>query len=125
MDAKQQAVQRALTLGRGTDPRALPELIALTRHPYSEVRRLAASAIGKLAAFGANPADAVPAVGTLMLGDPHPQVRQYAIKALQHFGQAATSFVHDLDDLRRGGAALISCVAEILRVDGVTSHGQR
>ena len=40
-----QAVQRALELGRGTDPAALPELMELLKMPSSEVRRLAASAI--------------------------------------------------------------------------------
>jgi hypothetical protein len=98
-DLHHQAVQRALTLGRGTNPAVLPELIALLKHPSSEVRRLAASAIGKLAVFGANPADAVAALGPVALKDPHPQVQQYAMKGLKVFGTAAQSFVRDLDDL--------------------------
>ena len=48
------------------------------------MRRLAASAIGKLAGI----APAVEAVRTLqpLLCDRHPQVRQYAAKALGAFG---------------------------------------
>ena len=98
-DLHHQAVQRALALGRGTDPAVLPELIALLKHPSSEVRRLASSAIGKLAVFGANPADAVTALGPVALKDPHPQVQQYAIKGLKVFGAAAQIFLRDLDDL--------------------------
>ncbi len=40
-----EAVQRALDLGRGTDPLALQELIRLLKVPSAEIRRLAASAI--------------------------------------------------------------------------------
>jgi hypothetical protein len=98
-DLHHQAVQRALTLGRGTDPAVLPEFIALLKHPSSEVRRLSASAIGKLAVFGANPAEAVAALGPVALKDPHPQVQQYAIKGLKVFGASAQGFVRDLDDL--------------------------
>ncbi len=41
--------QRAVELGNSGDPSALPELVELTRSPVANVRRLAASAIGKLA----------------------------------------------------------------------------
>ena len=54
-----EAVQRALELGRGTDPGALPELTRLLKMPSAEIRRLAASAIGKLAPFGADASLAV------------------------------------------------------------------
>lgn len=40
-------VQRALALGRTCDPAGLPELNLLCGSPSAEVRRLAASAIGK------------------------------------------------------------------------------
>lgn len=94
-----QAVQRALELGRSADPAALPELIELLKMPSSEVRRLAASAIAKLASFGADSALAVPALAPVALRDPHPQVQQYALKALKCFGAAAREHLHDLDDL--------------------------
>jgi len=93
------AVQRALELGRSTDPFSLPELIRLLALPSAEIRRLAASAIGKLAAFGADASSAVAALAPVALHDPHPQVQQYALKALKLFGSAAQIHLHDLDDL--------------------------
>ncbi|MFA6960863.1 MAG: HEAT repeat domain-containing protein [Opitutaceae bacterium] len=93
------AVQRALELGRGTDPAALPELIRLLGLPSAEIRRLAASAIGKLAAFGADTTAAVTALAPVALRDPHPQTQQYALKALKLYGSAARTHLHDLDDL--------------------------
>lgn len=50
----QAAVRRALELGRSGDPAALPELIDMLSMPSNEVQRLSASAIGKLAEFGAD-----------------------------------------------------------------------
>ena len=41
--------ERALALGRGNDPAAVRELAALLKSPFPDVRRLAASAMGKLA----------------------------------------------------------------------------
>jgi hypothetical protein len=92
-------VQRALALGRGTDPGAVYELIALLSMPSAEIRRLAASAIGKLAAFGADSSIAVPALVPIALRDPHPQTQQYALKALKCYGSAAHAHLHDLNDL--------------------------
>jgi len=57
--------ERAVELGNSGDPAALPELVELTRAPIANVRRLAASAIGKLAGL----AEAA-----------------VAVKALQHSG---------------------------------------
>jgi hypothetical protein len=94
-----QAVQRALALGRGADPASLTELIQLPAMPSAEIRRLAASAIGKLAAFGADPSIAVRALVPAALRDPHPQAQQYALKALKAYGSAARDHLHDLDDL--------------------------
>lgn len=94
-----QAVQRALDLGRGADPAALTELTQLLTMSSAEIRRLAASAIGKLAAFGAEPRAAVQALAPVALRDPHPQAQQYALKALKAYGSAARDHLHDLDDL--------------------------
>jgi hypothetical protein len=101
MDPKlhHQAVQRALALGRGTDPGALPELARLLRMPSAEIRRLAASAIGKLASFGADAHAAVLALAPVALRDPQPQAQQYALKALKAYGAAARQHLQDLDDL--------------------------
>lgn len=95
----QRLVQRALELGRSNDPSALPELAGLIRMPSQEIRRLAASAIAKLADFGADPALAVRTVLPVALRDPNPQVQQYALKALKCYGAAAQGHLHDLDDL--------------------------
>jgi hypothetical protein len=98
-DLHHQTVQRALELGRGTDPAVLPERVELLRFPSTEVRRLAASAIPKLAPFGADPVAAIPALLPVALRDAHPQVQQYAHKALKCFGHHAAAHLADLDDL--------------------------
>jgi len=94
-----QCVQRALALGRSADPAVLPELVALLGMPSAEIRRLAASAIGKLAGFAANPVSAVTALTPVALHDPHPQAQQYALTALKAYGSAAQDLLRDLDDL--------------------------
>lgn len=94
-----QCCQRALELGRAADPNGLAELIDLLDMPSVEIRRLAASAIGKLAGFGADPVAAVAALAPVALRDKHPQVQQYALKALKHYGSAAQQHIQDLDDL--------------------------
>ncbi len=101
MDIQQhhRLVQRALELGRGNDPAAVPELITLLDMPSAEIRRLAASALAKLSGFGADPAASVAALAPVAFRDPHPQVRQYALKALKCYGTAAAGHLHDLDDL--------------------------
>ena len=74
-----QYVQRAIALGRVASPDALPELARLLTMPSPEIRRLAASAIGKLAGVGADPAAAVAALLPVALHDPHAQAQQYAL----------------------------------------------
>ncbi len=88
---------RATELGNSADAQALFELDALTRSESPLVRRLAASALGKLAEI----IPAAPAVVALqpLLQDDHPQVRQYAAKALGCFGAAAKEALSDLRDL--------------------------
>lgn len=122
-----QAMQRALELGRGSDPSALPELASLLGFPASEVRRLAASAIGKLAGFRADPKAAVKALAPIALRDPHPQAQQYALKALKSYGAAARDHVHDLDDLainqrvkdyvRRAAHSAAECIREAIQLE--------
>jgi len=55
--------------------------------------------VAKLASFGADPAAAVPALVPVAMGDSHPQVRQYALKAIKSFGHHAAAHLADLDDL--------------------------
>ena len=93
---------RATTLGESAAAEALPELADFTRSASPLVRRLAASALGKLAGI----VDSAASVDLLrpLLGDPHPQVRQYAAKALGAFGTAAESALPDLEDLHTNPA---------------------
>ena len=95
----QRAVQRALHLGRSGDPQVLAELIGLSGLPSNEVQRLAASAMGKLAEFGADAEAAVSALAPLALNGRHPQTQQYAIRALKRYGAAAQGHVQDLRDM--------------------------
>jgi len=111
-------------LGRRADPAVLPELIRLLASSSAEVRRLAASAIGKLAGL----ADGTAAVAALThsLRDVHPQARQYAVKALKAYGTAAESALPDLRDIasnasekeynRRDAASAIATIEEALRL---------
>jgi hypothetical protein len=94
--------ERVKTLGESADPAALDELAGLCASPSPLVRRLAASALGKLAGV----ADAAGSVHALLplLADPHPQVRQYAAKALGAYGTAAEKALPALRDLYRNPA---------------------
>jgi HEAT repeat protein len=89
--------ERAVELGNSGDPSALLELIKLAGSPAANVRRLAASAIGKLAGL----VDAGKAIAALvpMLRDAKPQVRQYAVRALSEFSSAAKCALPDLRDM--------------------------
>jgi len=90
---------RATELGKSARADGFDELAELARSESPLVRRLAASAMGKLAGV----VSAGPAVRTLhpLLQDAHPQVRQYAAKALGAFGAAAKEVLPDLRDLIR------------------------
>ncbi|MCX6349864.1 MAG: HEAT repeat domain-containing protein, partial [Candidatus Aureabacteria bacterium] len=79
-----------------------PELAEFTRSESPLVRRLAASALGKLAGI-VNSAASVDLLRPL-LADAHPQVRQYAAKALGAFGTATEDALPDLRDLFRNPA---------------------
>ena len=82
---------RAVALGREGNIAALDELFDLLKSSSANARRLAASALGKLAWMGVDQAKAVAALGPVALRDPHPQTRQYAIKALKAYGCASKS----------------------------------
>jgi len=90
---------RVKVLGESADPAAYNELAEACRSPSPLVRRLAASALGKLSGV----VDARSSVETLlpMLSDHHPQVRQYAAKALSAFGALAKKALPALRDLYR------------------------
>lgn len=76
----QASVRRVLELGRSGDSSALPELIGMLSMPSNEVQRLAASAIGKLADFGADAETAVAALAPLALKGRHPQTQETQVE---------------------------------------------
>ena len=88
---------RATELGKSADAGAFGELVELAGSASPLVRRLAASAIGKLAEVV--PSEAAVRALHPLLQDPHPQVRQYSAKALGAFGAAAKDALPDLRDL--------------------------
>lgn len=93
---------RVKDLGESADSAALAELARFCASPSPLVRRLAASALGKLAGV----VQAAQSVEVLLplLSDSHPQVRQYAAKALGAFGTAAERALPALRDLFRNPA---------------------
>ena len=90
---------RATKLGNSASSEVFNELVELTRSDSPLVRRLAASALGKLANIVPDEA-AVCALHPL-LQDKHPQVRQYSAKALGAFGAHAKRSLSDLRDIYR------------------------
>jgi hypothetical protein len=116
--------KRAVELGNSGRGDVLQELLSFTRESSAQVRRLAVSAIGKLAGL----ADATSAVAGLqpLLRDPHPQVRQYTIKALSAYGAASSGTLCDLNDIesnltekeynRRAAAKAIAVIKEAMRI---------
>lgn len=117
--------EKVVELGNSGDPVVLPELIELTSSPSANIRRLAASAIGKLAGI-AHADSAVSALAPL-LRDVKPQVRQYAIKTLRLYGTHSRSVLSDLRDLaispveqeynNRAARLAVETIEEALRIE--------
>ena len=84
-------------LGESASSGVFNELIEFAHSESPLLRRLAASAIGKLAGI----VDSIASVDLLrtMLTDTHPQVRQYSAKALGAFGAASACAIEDLRDM--------------------------
>lgn len=97
IDNERKLAAHVKALGESADVAALPELARHTRSESPLVRRLAASALGKLAGI-VDSAASVDLLRPLLL-DAHPQVRQYAAKALGAFGPVAEKALPDLRDL--------------------------
>jgi hypothetical protein len=118
--------ERAVAIGREGEVAAVGELLELLRSSSANARRLAASALGKLAWLGVDQAVAVAALAPVARRDPHAQTRQYAIKALKAYGAAARTCLPDLRDLamnpaekeylRRDAAAAAEFIEEALRI---------
>ena len=117
---------RAVAIGREGNVAAFGELLELMRSSSANARRLAASALGKLAWMGVDQAAAVAALAPVARRDPHTQTRQYAIKALKAYGACAKGCLSDLRDIstnpaekdyiRRDAAAAVEFIEEALRV---------
>ncbi len=91
--------QRAVQIGREGDVESFSELLEFLQSSSANVRRLSASALGKLAWMGVDQHTAVAALAPVAQRDPHDQTKQYAIKALKAHGAAAESCLSDLRDL--------------------------
>ena len=117
---------RAVAIGREGNIAAFGELLELLRSSSANARRLAASALGKLAWMGVDRAAAVAALAPVARGDPHAQTRQYAIKALKVYGMAAKDCLPDLRDMvanpaeqdyiRRDAQAAVAFIEEALSI---------
>lgn len=128
---------RAVAIGRAGEVSAFGELIELLRSSSANARRLSASALGKLAWLGVDQAAAVAALAPVARRDPHPQTRQYAIKALKAYGAPAQGCLHDLQDMarnpaekeyiRRDAAAAVAFIEEAvsIAVSAAERHCQR
>ncbi len=124
--------ERAVVIGREGETAAVGELIAGLRSSSANVRRLSASALGKLAWMGVDQATAVAALAPVARHDPHAQTRQYAIKALKAYGAAAQACVHDLRDLaqnpsepdyiRRDAEAAAAFIEEAVRIQAAQAE---
>lgn len=117
---------RALEIGREGNTAAFGDLLNLLRSSSANARRLAASALGKLAWMGVDRAAAVAALAPVARCDPHAQTRQYAIKALKVYGAAAGDCLPDLRDMaanpgekdyiRTAAQAAVAFIEESLRI---------
>ncbi len=126
MDKKQEKIlaARAVELGNSANPNAVNELIELSNSPAFHIKRLAVSALGKLAGI----ADAKIVIPVLMnkLLDSHAQVRQYALKALIAYGTKSESALHDIRDMadnpaekdynRRDAKQALKVIEEAIRI---------
>ena len=92
---------RALEIGNALDVGAEAELRGLLQCRFPEVRRLAASALGKLAPRRPNEMLVVDALVRVAETDDHPQVRQYALKALAKYPDASVPLLDRLRDVAR------------------------
>lgn len=122
--------ERAVAIGREGNIAAFGELLELLRSSSANARRLAASAMGKLAWMGVDQASAVEALAPVSRCDPHAQTRQYAIKALKAYGVAAKNCLPDLRDMSanpaekdyiRRDAAAVEFIEEAIRVATATA----
>lgn len=123
---------RAVAIGREGNTEGFEELLDGLKSSSANVRRLSASALGKLAWLGVNQAKAVTALAPIVRKDPHSQTRQYAIKALKAYGAASENILHDLRDiaqnssekdyLRRDALAPVEFIEEALQIKAASAE---
>jgi hypothetical protein len=124
--------QRAVAIGKQGDASAFEELLDLVNSSSANVRRLSASALGKLAWLGVDQAKCVAALAVIARCDSHPQTRQYAIKALKCYGAAASACLPDLRDMavnagekeyiRSAAGSAVVHIEEALRIASAEEH---
>lgn len=94
----QNCINKVVELGNSNESASIPRLIKALDYPSKQVRRLAVSALGKLAKFADTPQEVI-AVLIPVLQDQHQQTKQYAIKALSAYGVSAEIALNDLQDI--------------------------
>ena len=137
MDKKieKQLAKRAVELGKLDNPACVDELIKLSNCSVFHVKRLAVSALGKLAGK-VDPKKVIP-VFLARIRDSHAQVRQYAIKSLAAYGADSESTLHDLRDIadnptekdynRRDAKQAVEIIVEAIRIknEKIIKHCQK
>jgi len=96
---------RPLPEGLSCRAAAARELMPFLASSFADVRRLAASALGKMAPERPAAQMFLPKLAALARGDSHPQVRQYAAKAIGRYPQEALLFLDDMKDVARDETA--------------------
>ena len=101
------AAAKALPLPEGLGAResAARELMVFLDSEFADVRRLAASALGKMAPEKPAAPMFLPKLIGLAAKDAHPQVRQYALKAIAKYPLESTLLLDDLKDIARDETA--------------------
>ena len=118
--------ERAVAIGREGETEAFKELLTLLCSSSANARRLAASALGKLAWMGVDQKVAVAALAIVFRDDCHDQTRQYAIRALKAYGAVAKGCLSDLKDivvnssekpyLQRDASSAVNFIEESIRI---------
>ena len=101
------AAAKALPLPEGLEARenAARELLVFLDSEFADVRRLAASALGKMAPEKPAVSMILPKLIGVAVKDTHPQVRQYALKAIARYPREAILVLDDLKDVARDETA--------------------
>jgi ATP-dependent DNA helicase RecQ len=106
-------VERVVMLGESHDPQCVPELLIALHDSNGNVRRLAASALGKI-----RDRRAVQPLLALLKREQKPQVRQYAITALGELGDPQAYSVieqiaHDLKEKEYNRRAAVRALKKL------------